>query len=87
MYLKAQDYVEEVKTKSTLSKSKKDEIKDKIKALIPSKGKKLYKEVIDEIEAEYIAEGKHIQNDAILELVKEVDAEWHPEIEEVTIKE
>jgi len=76
MYLKAQDYVEEKLSLSTLSTQKKTAIKNKIKAFVPSKGKMLYKEVVDAIEAEYIAKGEHIKNDDICNLVKEVDAEW-----------
>lgn len=81
MYLKAQDYVEEVEEKSTLSAQKKKAIKDKIKGLVPSKSKMLYKEVVDAIEDEYIEKGEHLKNDDILELVKEVDVEWHPVLE------
>jgi len=78
MYLKAKDYIKEDVVSSEISSQKKTEIKNKIEALVPSKEKMLYKEVINAIEQEYIENGEHLNTDEILKIVKEVDKEWYP---------
>ena len=80
MYLFGKKYKESPKTEIQLPSE--DEIKQKIKALVPEDGKKLYKEIADTIEQEYVAQGKHLQSDLILKCIKEVETEWHP-VEEV----
>jgi len=85
MYLKAENYIEPEASSSTLTELEKSDIKNKIKALVPS-GKKLYKEVIDSVEADYIEQGKHLKSDDILAIVKEVELEWHPVVVEEVVK-
>lgn len=75
MYLKATDYVEPEKTERVVT-----DVKDEIKALVPSKGKKSYEEIVKEIQKNH-----SMTNDEVIAQIKEVDTEWEkdrPKVEE-----
>jgi hypothetical protein len=87
MFLKSQDYVEAEPVKVELTKTEKTALKKRIKELVPEQGEVLYKEIFDTIEQEYVKEGKHLMADDVIPLIKEVDVEWHPVVEEEVLEE
>ena len=80
MLLKPKDYVEPVKQATEAPTD--SEIIAKIKATVTDKPKH-YCDVMDAVETTYKFAGR----DKILELIKQVDTEWHPEKEIVEIGE
>ena len=86
MELKGKEYIEPTPAKPLAFPEA--EVKAKIKNLVPETGKRSYKEIIEVILNGYIAQGKHFNSDDVLKCIKEIDAEWHPIINELrTVEE